>query len=114
MEIQNTIDELKKIWAPKNAEHAAARKFIYETWANLTKPNDIQEAMPTARKALETCKSAGDRISLLKMYMSGPQILERFAEELKRLADEAADDEDRKKLAGYERLRGDLEDLLNK
>jgi hypothetical protein len=112
MEIQNTIDELNKIWTPKNAEHAAARKFIYETWVNLGQPNEIQEAMPTARKALNTCKSAGDRISLLKMYMVGPQILERFAENLKRLADEAADDEDRKKLAGFERVRDELEKLL--
>ncbi len=112
-EIEKTLEGLKKIWTPKSDEHAAARKFIYEKWVNLEKPSDIQEAMPDARNAVKTCKAAGDRISLLKMYMSGAQVLERFAANIKQLADDAADDEDRKKLAGYERVRDELEKLMN-
>lgn len=113
MEIEAAIENLKKVWTPKGPEHAAARKFIYETWVNLGTPTEIQEAMPTAKNAVKTCKAASDPFSLLKMYLTGPQVMERFAENLKRLADEAADDEDRKKLAGYERTRKELEDLLN-
>lgn len=112
-EIERALEELKKLWEVKGDAHAAARKFIYETWPNLEKPSDVQDALPAARRALEACKTAGDRIGMMKMYITGPQVLERFAETLKALADEAADEEDRRKLGAYEKVRGDLEKLLN-
>jgi hypothetical protein len=113
VEIEKALEELRKLWEVKSPEHANARKYIYETWANLAQPQEVREALAPARRAFETCKSAGDRISLMKMYLVGPQVLERFAENLRTLVDEAVDDEDRKKLAAYERTREDLEKLLN-
>jgi tetratricopeptide (TPR) repeat protein len=112
-EIERALEELKKLWEVKGDAHAAARKFIYETWPNLEKPADVQDALPAARRAFDACKVAGDRIGMMKMYITGPQVLERFAENLKQLADDAVDEEDRRKLGAYEKVRGDLEKLLN-
>lgn len=112
-DIEMRIEKLKEIWTIKNPEHAAARKYIYETWANLAEPPAIQEALPAVQNAVKTCKAVGDSIALMKLYLTGPQVMERFAEGVKKLADEAADDEDRKKLAAYERVREDLDKLLN-
>jgi hypothetical protein len=112
-EIEKALEDLRKIWETKGPEHVAARKYIYETWANLAQPQEVREALTPARRAFDTCKAAGDRISLMKMYLVGPQVLERFAENLQKLVDDAVDDEDRKKLAVYERTREDLEKLLN-
>jgi hypothetical protein len=112
-EIKKALDELRKLWETKGDAHIAARKFIYETWANLAQPADVQDALPAARRAFDTCKQVGDRIGLMKLYITGPQILERFAENVKRLADEAIDDEDRRKIGAFEKVRADLEKFLN-
>lgn len=111
--IQTALTELKKLWDVKNPEHAAARKFIYETWVNLAQPAEIKTALAEARKAFQTCKTALDVISVRKMYLSGPQVLERYAENLKKMLDEAADDEERKALAAFEKTTEELNKLLN-
>lgn len=111
--IETALTELKKLWEVKSPEHAAARKFVYETWANLAQPVDVKNALPEARKAFQICKSATDVFSVRKMYLTGPQVLERYAENLKKMLDEAADDDERKALAAYEKTTEELNKLLN-
>ena len=48
------------------------------------------------------------------MYLTGPQVLERYAENLKKMLDEASDDEERKNLTtSYEKTTEELNKLLN-
>ncbi|MSR52079.1 MAG: hypothetical protein EXS09_02170 [Gemmataceae bacterium] len=110
---QTALTGLKKLWEVKSPEHAAARKFIYATWVNLAQPLDVKNALPEARKAFLICKSAGDKFSVRKMYLTGPQVLEKYAEHLKKMLDDATDDEERKALAAYEKTTEELNKLLN-
>jgi tetratricopeptide (TPR) repeat protein len=112
-ELQKTVDAMKQEWATKDAPHRDARKFIYDVWAKLDRPQDVRDRLPEARKAFEKCKAIGDRIALLKMATASPQVLERYAEGLKKLIDDAKEDEDRKALEGYPKVSEDLEKLAN-
>jgi hypothetical protein len=111
-EIEKALAELNKIWTIKSPEHEAARKFIYETWAKLEQPADVKTNLPEARKAYEACKKAGDSFSLLKIHVTGPELFQRYADNLKRMLDEATEDEDKKAIAAYEKVTDDLQKLL--
>jgi tetratricopeptide (TPR) repeat protein len=106
-EYAKIIEEMKKEWGePKDADHAAARKFVYEVWPKLEKPTDVQNALPEARRAVAKCKAVGDRITLLKMHQTGPLVLQRFGDALDKMQ---LEDEDKKV---YAKLVDDLQALL--
>ena len=54
-------DKLKADWAPKNAEHAKARDFLFTTWPALTTVADFKDNLRLLRTAADTCIRAGDR-----------------------------------------------------
>jgi hypothetical protein len=112
-EIERALTNLKTAWEPKDAEHADARKFVYEVWAKLEKPADVRDALPRARKAVAKCKAAGDKLTLGKMYAAAPQVAARYGERLKEMIAAATEDEDRQALAQYVKVSRELEDLLN-
>jgi tetratricopeptide (TPR) repeat protein len=101
------LDQLKRDWGePRDSDHAAARKFVYEVWPTLEKPADVQNALAEARRAVAKCKAVGDKVTLLKMHQTGPLVLERFAAALDKMQ---LDDEDKKVFA---KLVDDLQALL--
>jgi hypothetical protein len=79
---------------------------VYEVWAHLEKPADVQSALPEARRAVAKCKAVGDRVTLLKMHQTGPLVLQRFGEALDKMQ---LEDEDKKV---YMKLVDDLQALL--
>jgi hypothetical protein len=111
-EIEKTLTELKQRWEPKDDEHRAARKFVYEVWAKLEKPADVRDAMPQARKAFAKLKAVGDQLTLQKMYSAAPQLLQRYKDALTQMIEMAVEDEDRKALAQYADVSRELEALL--
>lgn len=111
--IQTTLENLKREWEVKDADHAAARKFVYEVWATLDKPTDVRDQLPNARKSLEKCKAVGDRITLLKMSLTSPGVEKRFEDALVKLRDEAVEDEDRRNLEALLKVSEELVTLLN-
>jgi hypothetical protein len=60
------VNQLKTNWDTKGPDHEYARKFIYETWPDLD-TEDLQRGVGEARKALEACRKAGDRLSPQKL-----------------------------------------------
>jgi hypothetical protein len=94
-EVKMLLDKLKADWEPKDADHTAARKFIYDVWAKLENPPDVKAALPEARKALAKCKAIGDKIALNKMYHTTPQVFQRYHDSLKKIVDEASGDPDK-------------------
>ncbi|HEX3147967.1 MAG TPA: hypothetical protein VHR66_07770 [Gemmataceae bacterium] len=112
MEITRGLNELKAQWEIKDAEHAAARKFVYETWAKLEKPSDLRDALPEARRAMNKLKTVGDRITLHKMHLLAPEVGQRYLDALKAMIDAAVEDEDKQALAAYQKVSRDLESLI--
>jgi hypothetical protein len=112
-EIEQALTNLRTAWEPKDDQHRAARKFVYEVWAKLEKPSDVRDALPEARRAVAKCKAVSDKFTLGKMYAVAPQIVERYKEALIRMRDAATEDEDRQALLQYVKVSRDLEELLN-
>jgi hypothetical protein len=111
-DVQKQLDTLRKEWEPKDAEHAAARKFIYEVWAKLENPPDVKAALPEARKALDKCKAVGDKISLNKMHLVAPQVTQRYFDTLNKMVDDASGDADKlAELSAYKKVNDELKVL---
>jgi tetratricopeptide (TPR) repeat protein len=110
--LQMGLDGLKKDWEIKDADHGTARKFIYETWVKLEKSPEVRERLAEARKAFEKCKAVNDLVSLRKMYLTAPQVLERYSDNLKMLADTAMEDEEKQALLVYVKVTEDLTQLV--
>jgi tetratricopeptide (TPR) repeat protein len=106
------LTEVRKRWTIKDAEHATARRFIYESWGKLEKLKEIREQLPAARKAFEKCKAVDDRISITKMHLLAAPVLESFTKRLKDAVEAATEDEDREVLRPYLKVNEDLNLLL--
>jgi hypothetical protein len=59
-------DELAKRLKPKDDDHDKAQTFLYETWPKFDAVK-MKERVGQARKAFETCRAAGDRLTPLKL-----------------------------------------------
>jgi len=111
--IEKQLEEMKKKWELKDADHGAARKFVYDVWAKLENPPDVKDAIPEARRAVAKLKAVGDKISLQKMYDVTPAMLQRYRAALEKLVDDAAGDADKiAELEGYKKVNKDLEELM--
>jgi hypothetical protein len=64
---KNHADKLKAAWKVTDAEHKAARKFIYERWPRLDTTEDLIRGVAQARDALQACCKAGDKLSPQKL-----------------------------------------------
>jgi len=112
-DIEKLVTELKKKWELKDADHGAARKFVYDVWAKLENPADIKDAIPEARKAVAKCKAVGDKITLQKMHDTAPGVVQRYSENLSKLVDAAEGDPDKiAALEVYKKVNKDLEELM--
>ena len=113
-EIEKHLQKLKEAWPLKkgDAAHAAARKYIYETWPKLGTLQNVRDELANARKAFEKCKSVGDWRSVNKMHLASVEVATRFGDELKKLIDSAMEEEDKKALETYQRVNEDLQKLL--
>jgi hypothetical protein len=86
------LEQLHKSWKLVSPEHEEARGFIYGIWPTLDSSR-LEDNIPKAEKAFQTCKAADDRISILKLLKGTEQHADRLAKELKDLKpDIIADD----------------------
>ncbi len=85
-EIIKVVEEINKDWKEKDAAHATARKFIYETWPKLETPKEITDKISEAKRCFQVCQTNGDKYTLRKMFLSGVTVAEKFAEGIKPLS----------------------------
>src|SRR5262249_25543607 len=110
---------LKKEWEPKDDKHAAARKFIYETWPGLDTPG-LDARMKGARDAFETCKGANDSLGPLKLLRATETHAQRILKELNELKPDVNIDDGKaakliqKVVRQRRQLDADLRDYLKK
>jgi hypothetical protein len=67
------LDELKRAWKPRGAEHIKARDFIYKTWHQLVRAETSAltvKKVKGARDAFSVCKDAGDKLTPRKLLLS--------------------------------------------
>ncbi|MGL4552072.1 MAG: hypothetical protein ACRC33_12905 [Gemmataceae bacterium] len=87
------VAALEAKWKPIDAEHAKARAFIYDRWGKMG-TNGVRDNLPEAKKALQTCISAGDLYGPAKFRELTLKHVTRMDAELKALKpDVNADDE---------------------
>ena len=67
------LAKLEKAWAPKNDAHKLARAFIYKTWPGLKTAPDLKAHIDEAKKALQTCVGASDRMTPLKLMKANTE-----------------------------------------
>jgi hypothetical protein len=78
------VEKLKALWATKDEAHAAARRFIYETFPGLDTAG-LDREMENASKALAECKRAGDRLSPVKLLQAANTHSSRIKQEADKL-----------------------------
>ncbi len=111
--VREHLDDLKQGWALKGKQHAAARKFVYETWPKLDVAG-LKQNLPEARKAPATLKEAGDRLTAEKMKQANAVHVANLAKETDRLKRHySVDNANRAKAiaavaAGLGRLHGEI------
>ena len=111
-ELEKALAQLNKDWAVRDADHAAARKFVYEVWTRWEKPAEMREGLAEAKRAIAKCMAVNDKMTLLKYYVTGPQALERFYENVTKLTDAATEDEDKAALKVYPMIGEEYQKLL--
>jgi hypothetical protein len=111
------IAKLKDEWTPKDEALAEARRYIYQDWARLD-TEGLERELPTAEKALQTCKRFKDRIGPRKLLLLTEAHASRLTKELEVLRpelkadDEKAADQIKKVSEGLVRLTKDALNYL--
>lgn len=111
-EMEAALAGLEKEWAVKDADHAAARAFVYDTWPKWEKPAEMRDGLAEAKKAVAKAQAVNDLVTLRKFTLTAPQVLERYAEAMKKLTDAATEDEDKAAVAKLLVVGDELEKLL--
>ena len=111
-ELETALAQLEKDWEVKDDAHAAARKFVYDTWPKWDTPAEMRDGLPEAKKAVAKCQAVRDLVTLRKFYLTGPQVLERYGEAMKKLTDAATEDEDKAAVRALLVVGEELEKLL--
>jgi hypothetical protein len=109
-EVRKKRDKLKQDWEIKSDAHRQARAFAYGTWTNLRSVDDIEQNLPKAREAFQTCKQVGDRltpIKLLNATLTAAEILSKAGEEIK----SSESDTDKLNLPRLQKLGGELREF---
>jgi tetratricopeptide (TPR) repeat protein len=67
--VRASQEALKKEWATKSPEHAAARTYLLKTWPTVASISDFKESLPQLTKAIEECKKQNDKYALRKLLV---------------------------------------------
>src|SRR5437773_7070271 len=65
--VASHLKKLKERWQTKDENHRRARNFIYGAWPNYRTSAEMKAHMDEARKAFQTCRDAGDKLSPVKL-----------------------------------------------
>jgi hypothetical protein len=80
--LKRYVQNLKEEWKPKSDQHKEARKFIYSTWPKLRSAIALKDKLAEVRKAFETCRDAGDRLTPRKLKLTNVLHAENLAQEV--------------------------------
>jgi hypothetical protein len=80
------LKKLQELWATKDEAHAAARRFVYDTWPGLDTAG-LEREMENARKALAEFKRVGDKLSPNKLLQAANTHSARIRQEAEKLKD---------------------------
>lgn len=105
------LQELERVWTPKNKDHSQARAFIYETWPKLDTVRKIKSNLEQARKAFQACREAGDHLTPGKLLLTSIAHVQLLEKELAALNPQGGEDA-REKIKQIEEVAGALEKFL--
>lgn len=108
--MKRELDDLKQAWEPKSEEHRKARAFIYEVWPKLDTAQKMKERMNEARRALQTCREAKDKLTPHKLLLADVALDGRLQKQLAGLRVTESED-DRRVAKVIAQVHDDLERL---
>jgi predicted HTH domain antitoxin len=88
-----TVEEFLR-QKPVPSEHKEAQHFIHDVWPKL-KPESLEDSIPTAQKAFQTCMDVGDRDSIRALLGMTLGHLNRLQKRLSELHPELAIDDEK-------------------
>jgi tetratricopeptide (TPR) repeat protein len=111
-DIRRRLTDLQKAWEIKSDEHRRAREFAYGSWSEVKSFEQLRTLLPKARDAFELCRTVGDRLTVLKLFLvatdvATPLVLQRSDE----LSNSQADD-DRLQLKEVQKVNDSLAALI--
>jgi len=89
--VDNHIAELARIWETRDPDLRKHRSFVYDTWPKLDYSGSkadldaFKANIERARKALETCKKAGDYLTPLKLSKGTDALLGKLQQRYTKL-----------------------------
>jgi len=107
--LQEKIDQLRKIWQVKGADHEQARQLIYQRWPK-AEVAEVESLLPQLQKALETLKTHGDPLAARKLSLVNNAQLGQLNAFLDQLSQRSAE-EDKAELEKYADLTQQLADF---
>jgi tetratricopeptide (TPR) repeat protein len=84
-ELRAHLDTLRQAWKVKDEGHRKAREFITERWAKIDKAAELRSLLSRARSAFETCRSAGDFLTLRMLLRTNLEHSARLEKEVETL-----------------------------
>ncbi len=104
--LRQHLDSLEATWKLKDADHAAARKFVYEVWPQYDLAQ-MAARNSEALRALEKVKSVGDTLTPQKLLKVALAHADKLREEAAKLHPEDSE-EDRKRVASLAAVNAQL------
>jgi tetratricopeptide (TPR) repeat protein len=105
------LAQLEKDWKLKDEAHQKARRFIYQTWPKKMDTAVLKAALPRARKALQTCKEAGDQLSPRRMLVADVDHASQLKDRLAALRRAPQSEDTRTEIRTIAQLAADLQRL---
>jgi hypothetical protein len=91
--ISSHVKKLKERWQAKDENHRRARNFIYGAWPNYRTSAEMKAHMDEARKAFQTCRDAGDKLSPVKLLKANIAHTDQLNKEKEGLEPEKNEDD---------------------
>jgi hypothetical protein len=92
--LREHVTRLKEAWKPKDAQHAAARQFIYETWPKSpATPSAMKDLIKEAEKALEECRRVKDPLGPRRLLRAALNHSAQLAKQIEVLSPDVNEDD---------------------
>jgi tetratricopeptide (TPR) repeat protein len=111
-EIRKRLTDLQNAWEIKSEEHRRARTFAYGNWADTKSFEELRNLLPKARDAFERCRTVGDRLTVLKLFLVATDTATALVLQRSDELSHSQADEDKLFLKELQRVNEDLAALI--
>ncbi len=93
--VKREMELLERNWALKSDAHRQAREFIFKEWPQVKTADEVATKLPTARQKMQVCVGVNDKLTLLKLRATLPDVGKILADEITALKNAGEADTDK-------------------